>query len=163
MGTRPGDLDPSIVTHLVRTGSFSAEQIAEMLSKNSGLLALAGTSDFRDITSAASRGEEQALAALEVWAWRIRHYIGAYAAVLGGLDALVFTGGIGENSVEGRVLATQGLEFLGLTLDPSLNSEAQSDPRIVSLAGSSAVVMVIPTNEEREIAQQTALLVSSAR
>jgi acetate kinase len=163
MGTRPGDLDPSIVTHLVRTGSFSAEQIAEMLSKNSGLLALAGTSDFRDITSAASRGEEQALAALEVWAWRIRHYIGAYAALLGGLDALVFTGGIGENSAEGRVLATQGLEFLGVTLDHSLNSEAQSDPRSVSLAGSGAVVMVIPTNEEREIAQQTASLVSSAR
>jgi acetate kinase len=98
-----------------------------------------------------------------VWAWRIRHYIGAYAALLGGLDALVFTGGIGENSVEGRVLATQGLEFLGLTLDPSLNSEARSDPRIVSLVGSGAVVMVIPTNEEREIAQQTASLVSSAR
>jgi len=163
MGTRPGDLDPSIVTHLVRTGSFSAEQIAEMLSKNSGLLALAGTSDFRDITAAASRGEGQAIAALGVWAWRIRHYIGAYAALLGGLDALVFTGGIGENSVEGRVLATQGLEFLGLTLDPSLNSEARSDPRIVSLVGSGAVVMVIPTNEEREIAQQTASLVSSAR
>jgi len=163
MGTRPGDLDPSIVTHLLRTGSFSAEQIAEMLSKSSGLLALAGTADFRDITAAASRGEDQALAALEVWAWRIRHYIGAYAALLGGLDALVFTGGIGENSVEGRVLATQGLEFLGLTLDPSLNSEARSDPRIVSLVGSGAVVMVIPTNEEREIAQQTASLVSSAR
>ena len=163
MGTRPGDLDPSIVTHLLRTGSFSAEQIAEMLSKNSGLLALAGTADFRDITAAASRGEDQALAALGVWAWRIRHYIGAYAALLGGLDALVFTGGIGENSVEGRVLATQGLEFLGLTLDPSLNSEARSDPRIVSLVGSGAVVMVIPTNEEREIAQQTASLVSSAR
>ena len=163
MGTRPGDLDPSIVTHLLRTGSFSAEQIAEMLSKSSGLLALAGTADFRDITAAASRGEDQALAALGVWAWRIRHYIGAYAALLGGLDALVFTGGIGENSVEGRVLATQGLEFLGLTLDPSLNSEARSDPRIVSLVGSGAVVMVIPTNEEREIAQQTASLVSSAR
>ena len=163
MGTRPGDLDPSIVTHLLRTGSFSAEQIAEMLSKSSGLLALAGTADFRDITAAASRGEGQALAALGVWAWRIRHYIGAYAALLGGLDALVFTGGIGENSVEGRVLATQGLEFLGLTLDPSLNSEARSDPRIVSLVGSGAVVMVIPTNEEREIAQQTASLVSSAR
>ena len=163
MGTRPGDLDPSIVTHLLRTGSFSAEQIAEMLSKSSGLLALAGTADFRDITAAASRGEDQALAALGVWAWRIRHYIGAYAALLGGLDALVFTGGIGENSVEGRVLATQGLEFLGLTLDPSLNSEARSDPRIVSLVGSGAVVMVIPTNEEREIAQQTASLVSSGR
>ena len=163
MGTRPGDLDPSIVTHLLRTGTFSAEHVAEMLSKSSGLLALAGTADFRDITAAASRGEDQALAALEVWAWRIRHYIGAYAALLGGLDALVFTGGIGENSVEGRVLATQGLEFLGLTLDPSLNSEARSDPRIVSLVGSGAVVMVIPTNEEREIAQQTASLVSSAR
>jgi acetate kinase len=163
MGTRPGDLDPSIVTHLLRTGTFSAEHVAEMLSKSSGLLALAGTADFRDITAAASRGEDQALAALGVWAWRIRHYIGAYAALLGGLDALVFTGGIGENSVEGRVLATQGLEFLGLTLDPSLNSEARSDPRIVSLVGSGAVVMVIPTNEEREIAQQTASLVSSAR
>jgi acetate kinase len=163
MGTRPGDLDPSIVTHLLRTGTISAEHVAEMLSKSSGLLALAGTADFRDITAAASRGEDQALAALEVWAWRIRHYIGAYAALLGGLDALVFTGGIGENSVEGRVLATQGLEFLGLTLDPSLNSEARSDPRIVSLVGSGAVVMVIPTNEEREIAQQTASLVSSAR
>lgn len=163
MGTRPGDLDPSIVTHLLRTGTISAEHVAEMLSKSSGLLALAGTADFRDITAAASRGEDQALAALGVWAWRIRHYIGAYAALLGGLDALVFTGGIGENSVEGRVLATQGLEFLGLTLDPSLNSEARSDPRIVSLVGSGAVVMVIPTNEEREIAQQTASLVSSAR
>ncbi|MFT6973419.1 MAG: acetate kinase [Pontimonas sp.] len=163
MGTRPGDLDPSIVTHLVRTGNFSADYVAEMLSKNSGLLALAGTSDFREITAAASRGEEPALVALDVWAWRIRHYIGAYAALLGGLDALVFTGGIGENSAEGRVLATQGLEFLGVTVDPSLNFGVHSGARSVSLAYSGATVMVIPTNEEREIAQQTASLVSSAR
>ena len=163
MGTRPGDLDPGIVLHLLHTVGLSATECDELLTQHSGLLALAGTSDFREITQAALSGETRALAALEVWGWRIRHYIGAYAAVLGGVDAVIFTGGIGENSGHGRLLATKGLEFLGITIDPYLNSREARGARTISPAGAAVTVMVIPTNEEREIATQSADLISTAR
>jgi acetate kinase len=100
---------------------------------------------------------------LEVWAWRIRHYIGAYAALLGGVDALVFTGGIGENSGEGRLLATKGLEFLGISVDPYLNSRRSVEPRAISPSQSETSVFVIPTREEFEIALQTAALLGTSR
>lgn len=163
MGTRPGDTDVAVVSHLLRNAGLSLDQVDTMLNTESGLLGIAGSSDFRDITSRAEAGDEVALRALDVWAWRIRHYIGAYAALLGGLDALVFTGGIGENSVLGRREATAGLEFLGVALDPYLNERRSSSARYVSPSGASVAVMVIPTNEELEIATQVAAIVGQAR
>jgi acetate kinase len=163
MGTRPGDIDPAIVLYLIENTGMSPSQVADMLNKRSGLQALAGTSDFREVVSLSASGDENATLALEVWAWRIRHYIGAYAALLGGVDALVFTGGIGENSPVGRAMAVQGLEFLGLTLDRFANERASGEARIISPHGSASTVMVIPTNEELEIATKTHLLIGSAR
>lgn len=163
MGTRPGDTDPAVVTFLLDQGGYSAQEIHGLLNTESGLKGLTGSSDFRDITSRARSGDEEALLAMEVWSWRIRHYIGAYAALLGGLDAVVFTGGIGENSAEGRALALRGLEFMGVSLDSYLNSRPNSATRTISPAASPVSVYVIPTQEELEIARQTAALVSSPR
>jgi acetate kinase len=163
MGTRAGDLDPAIVTHLMSAGGMSVEEVEELLNTQSGLLGLAGTSDFRDITQRATAGEPTAVLALQVWAWRMRHYIGAYLALLGGLDALVFTGGIGENSSLGRERATEGLEFLGITVDRYLNGHSKNHPRFISPAGADVAVMVIPTNEELEIATQVHDVLAQAR
>ena len=101
--------------------------------------------------------------AMDIWSWRIRHYIGAYAALLGGIDALVFTGGIGENSAEGRALCVLGLEFMGVSIDSYLNARPNSKTRTISPSSSPVSVFVIPTQEELEIARQTAALVSSPR
>ena len=163
MGTRSGDLDPGVLTYLLGGEHMNVSQAQEMVTQHSGLLALTGSSDFREITSLAAGGDERALLGLEVWAWRIRHYIGAYAALLGGVDALVFTGGIGENSGEGRLLATQGLEFLGISVDPYLNSRRSVEPRTISPSQSETSVFVIPTREEFEIASQTAALLGTSR
>jgi len=163
MGTRSGDLDPGVLTHLLGGEHMNVSQAQEMVTQHSGLLALTGSSDFREITSRANGGDERALLGLEVWAWRIRHYIGAYAALLGGVDALVFTGGIGENSGEGRLLATKGLEFLGISVDPYLNSRRSVEPRTISPSQSETSVFVIPTREEFEIASQTAALLGTSR
>ena len=163
MGTRSGDLDPGVLTYLLGGEHMNVSQVQEMVTQHSGLLALTGSSDFREITSLAAGGDERALLGLEVWAWRIRHYIGAYAALLGGVDALVFTGGIGENSGEGRLLATQGLEFLGISVDPYLNSRRSVEPRTISPSQSETSVFVISTREEFEIASQTAALLGTSR
>ena len=163
MGTRSGDLDPGVLTHLLGGEHMNVSQAQEMVTQHSGLLALTGISDFREITSRAKGGDERALLGFEVWAWRIRHYIGAYAALLGGVDALVFTGGIGENSGEGRLLATKGLEFLGISVDPYLNSRRSVEPRAISPSQSETSVLVIPTREEFEIASQTAALLGTSR
>ena len=163
MGTRSGDIDPAVVPYLVRNAGMTSEEVDSLLNSESGLLGLAGSSDFRDVLSAAEAGSKEASLALGVWAWRIRHYIGAYAALLGGLDALVFTGGIGENSADARVRCVEGLEFLGVEIDNHLNRRDGSQSRIISPSGSSVAVMVIPTNEELEIALQTADVVRRAR
>ena len=109
---------------------------------------MAGTSDFREVLSAVDSENSDALLALRVWSWRIRHYIGAYAALMGGLDALVFTGGIGENSAEARLLCVEGLGFMGIEIDEYLNGRGASSARTISPAGEGVAVMVIPTNEE---------------
>jgi acetate kinase len=163
MGTRPGDVDPSVITHLLRTTELSLDDVDDLLNTGSGLLALAGTHDFREVTSRALAGDASASLALDVWAWRIHHYIGAYTALLGGLDALVFTGGIGENSAVGRTMATADLTFMGIDLDDVANAVVSSEPRVISSPGTSVTVMVIPTNEELEIARQSAQVLTRAR
>jgi acetate kinase len=155
MGTRSGDLDPAILTYLHREAGLDFDELDALLNKKSGLLGLTGEGDMRDVQAAASKGDEQAEAALAVYRHRIRHYIGAYLAQLGRLDALVFTAGVGENSVALRAQALEGLDGLGITVDAARNESKSRDTRYISPGGSPVAVLVVPTNEELEIARQT--------
>jgi len=155
MGTRSGDIDPAIPLYLAREHGYTIEQLDELLNKRSGLLGLSGRSDMRELVEAANAGDERATHALDVYVHRLRHYIGGYAAELGGVDAVVFTAGVGENSSYIRRRAIAGLDFLGLAVDPARNAEASREPRAISPAGSPAAVLVVPTNEELEIARET--------
>lgn len=155
MGTRGGDLDPGIVLHLLRAG-MSVDDVDEMLQRRSGLLGLAGSRDLRDVEAATEAGDARAILALDVAVHRLRSYIGAYAAVLGGLDALVFTAGIGQKSPRIRGAALAGLEFLGLRVDAARNDSPDGAVREVSPPGSAVPVLVVPTDEEQEIARQSA-------
>lgn len=163
MGTRCGDLDPAIVFHLLEHKEMSPAQVRELLNEKSGLLGLAGvgSGDLRDIIQAKERGDAQADRALLAFAYRLKKYIGAYTAVLGGLDALVFTAGIGENSPVARALACQGLEALGLALDESKNQASEKGPRQIQAEDSRVKVLVIPTDEELAIARQVVRLLET--
>jgi acetate kinase len=155
MGTRSGDLDPAILSYLNRRAGLGFAELDTLLNSKSGLLGLAGKGDMRDVQDAASAGDAVAEAALAVYRHRIRHYVGAYLAQLGRLDALVFTAGVGENSVALRGQALAGLEGLGITVDPARNASKSKDARYISPDGSPVAVLVVPTNEELEIARQT--------
>ncbi len=155
MGTRSGDLDPAILGYLHREARLDFDQLDELLNSSSGLLGLTGSGDMRDVQTKATAGDAEAEAALAVYRHRIRHYVGAYLAVLGGADAVVFTAGVGENSVALRGQALVGLEGLGIAVDPVRNAAKASDARYISPDGSPVAVLVIPTNEELEIARQT--------
>ncbi|MBF0673281.1 MAG: acetate kinase [Salinibacterium sp.] len=163
MGTRSGDIDAGVVFHLARQEGLSIDEIDVLLNRRSGLLGLTGTGDMRDVQEAASSGDETAQAALAIWRHRIRHYIGAYIAGLGGLDALVFTAGIGENNALLRRRALAGLEFLGIEIDPDRNELQSRAERFISPDGAPVAVLVIPTNEELEIARQAYALVEAGR
>ncbi len=156
MGTRCGDLDPAIVLHLMEHKGLSPAQAGDLLNKKSGLLGLTGgaSSDLRDIVPAMEAGDADAAVALEVFCYRIRKYIGAYAAALGGLDAVIFTAGIGENSPLVREMSLAGLEHLGLVLDRARNCQSGPGVREIQGEASPAKVLVIPTDEERAIAEQ---------
>ncbi|RZT60703.1 acetate kinase [Microcella alkaliphila] len=160
MGTRSGDLDPAVLVHLHRVAGLSVDEIDALLNKRSGLLGLTGRSDMRDVTDAAAAGDELAEAALAVWAHRIRHYVGAYLAQLGGLDAVVFTAGVGENAPALRARALAGLDHLGIRVDRFLNERPAKGARIISPALEGPKVLVVPTNEELAIARQAAQLVA---
>jgi acetate kinase len=161
MGTRSGDIDPALVLHLHRHADLSLDEVDELLNSQSGLLGLAGSADMRDVVAKASAGDASAELALEVYAHRVRHYIGAYHALVGPLHALVFTAGVGENSAAVRSRILRGLEHLGLTLDAERNESAELGIRVISKTGAAVQVLVVPTNEELEIAQQTAKLLGS--
>lgn len=151
MGTRSGDLDPGLLLYLLRTQDMTADALDDLLNTKSGLRGLSGASgDVRDLEAAAQAGDARAAFALDVFAYRVRKYIGAYAAALGGLDAVAFTGGIGKHSALMRTCICRGLEFLGLRLDP----ERADGPRL-SADDSPVAVWVIPTDEERQIARET--------
>ena len=155
MGTRSGDVDAGLVLYLLRTLNMSAEDVEQILNKKSGLLGLSGVSDdVRDLEKAAGEGNVHALAALEAFAYRTRKYIGAYAAALGGIDALIFTDKIGAHSFLTRSRICQGLDFLGLGLDPARNVDINSpEPAAIGI-GDGRRVWVIPTDEERQIARE---------
>ena len=155
MGTRSGDIDPAALIHLHRQAGLDFDDLDTLLNRRSGLLGLTGNGDMRDVQEAASRGDEVAEAALAVYRHRVRRYIGAYIAHLGGLDALVFTAGVGENNALLRRKVLAGLEFLGIEVDVDRNSLASKLARYISPAGAPVAVLVIPTNEELEIARQS--------
>jgi acetate kinase len=156
MGTRSGDLDPAILIHLHREAGMSFEDLDTMLNKQSGLLGLTGNGDMRDVQQKASDGDDVSEAALAVYRHRIRRYVGAYTAQLGGLDAVVFTAGVGENNALLRRRVLAGLEHLGIEVDPDRNDLSSHDARRISTDSSRVAVLVIPTNEELEIARQSA-------
>ena len=155
MGTRSGDLDPAVLFHLARRGGLDIDALDELLNRRSGLLGLCGRGDMRDVRNAAESGDAAARLALDTTAHRLKHYIGAYTAVLGGLDAVTFTAGVGENDVELREEVCAGLGVLGILLDPERNAVRSREPRVISTDDSPVTVLVIPTNEELEIARQS--------
>ncbi|WP_210480740.1 acetate/propionate family kinase [Naasia sp. SYSU D00948] len=161
MGTRSGDLDPAVVFQLARFGGLSLDELDNLLNKRSGMLGLAGSSDLRDVGRKADEGDERARVALDVYCHRIKHYVGAYLAVLGGADAVVFTAGVGENAPGIRAQSLSGLEGLGIAVDAARNRSGERGERRISPDGSPVAVLVIPTNEEVEIARQTAAVVSA--
>jgi acetate kinase len=154
MGTRSGDVDPALAGYLARVAGLSAEEYDRSLNRESGLLGLAGVSDFRALEERRRSGDAGAALAFDVTVHRIRKYVGAYAAVLGRLDALAFTGGIGEHSATLRAAVVDGLGVLGLRLDAAANAEGRPERR-VSAADSAVEVWVVPTDEEREIGRAT--------
>jgi acetate kinase len=155
MGTRSGDIDPGILFHLHRQAGMSVDQLDEMLNRRSGMVGLAGSGDLRDVQASAERGEPQAQLSLEVYARRIRQYVGAFYTYVDPLHAIVFTAGVGEHSAMVRGLALQGLQRLGIDLDEGRNTAQGGGIREISSAGSPVTVLVVPTNEELEIARET--------
>jgi acetate kinase len=160
MGTRAGDLDPGIVIRLLRELELSVDDLEHMLNHESGLMGLAGSKDMRVIEKLATRGDEAASVAIDLFAHRIRKYVGAYSAVMGGVDAIAFTGGIGQNSSRVRQLVSQRLEYLGAQLDEDRNRQTKvglDKPVVdISLLHSRTRLLVVATDEERMIAELTA-------
>ncbi|GAB7043692.1 MULTISPECIES: acetate kinase [Catenuloplanes] len=154
MGTRSGSLDPAIIFHLHRVGGMSLDEIDELLNKRSGMRGLAGVSDMREVESRRASGDEAATLAFDVYTRRIKELVGAYYAVLGRVDAITFTAGVGENSPTVRAAALAGLTGLGIEVDADRNAAPERGERIVSTEGSRVVVCVVPTDEELEIATQ---------
>ena len=161
MGTRSGDVDHSIIFYLASQLNYSIEEIKTMLDKDSGMLGLTGYSDLRDIQSAAENGDQNCVLALHMNAYRIKKYIGAYAAILNGLDTLIFTAGIGENSSRLRSMVCDQMDYLGIELDKDKNAAPSNDTRRIDSGKSGVNILVIPTNEELEIARQAFELMNS--
>ena len=159
MGTRSGSIDPSVISFLVEQHGYTIEQVDELLNKKSGVLGISGvSSDFRDVLAASEEGNERATLALEIFYYKVRTQIAAYAGAMGGVDAIVFTAGIGENSSITRKEILKGLEFFGFTINDEKNS-IRGEIQEISNEDSKVKVYVIPTNEELMIARDTAKLV----
>lgn len=159
MGTRSGDVDPALPAYLKRAAGHSADEIDDALNKQSGLLGLCGANDMREVWRRADAGDESAALAIEVYTRRIRKYVGAYYAVLGRVDAVVFTAGVGEHQARVRARALHGLERLGIAVDPARNEAPSREERVISPKGADLAVLVIPTDEELEIARQALRIV----
>jgi acetate kinase len=155
MGTRSGDLDPGLLPYLQRQAGLDADGLDELLNHRSGLLGLTGHTDFRDLDAAVEKGDEVACAAFDVYVHRLRKYVGAYLAVLGGADAVTFTAGVGEHNARVRRAVCQGLRPLGLVIDEERN---EAGTGLISADESATSVLVVPTNEELAIARKTAAL-----
>lgn len=161
MGTRAGDIDPSIVLYVMGKEELSLSEANTLLNKHSGLIGISGeSSDMREIEQAVKDGHKKAKFAFDIFCYRVKKYIGAYAAAMGGLDAIVFTGGIGENSSEVRSEVCKDLDFFGIELDPAKNNKKETD---LSTESSKVKILRIPTNEELVIALDTARIVSEVK
>ena len=155
MGTRSGDIDVGVIEFIANKHDMTVGEAVSMLNKKSGVLGISGvSSDFRDIEDAAAKGNERAQLALKVFEYDVRKLIGSYAAAMGGVDAIIFTAGVGENGPELREAITSGLEFMGVKLDAEKN-KVRGEERIISTEDSRVKVLVIPTNEELMIAMDT--------
>ena len=159
MGTRSGDIDPAIIFYLERVAKMSIDEIDASLNQDSGLKGLTGDSDLRDVLAKADSGDLAAIEALAIYQLRIKHYIGGYLAQIGKIDALIFTAGVGENSVAMRRQVVEGLSHLGLDLDIASNEVNSKAAREISPAGAAVKILIVPTNEELEIAMQTMSLI----
>ena len=161
MGTRSGDIDPAVLLYLMERHGYSAGELSELLQKKSGLLGLTGSRDMREVEAAAIAGDDNAALAIDMVAYRIRKYIGSYAAAMNGLDALIFTAGIGENSAMIRKASCMDMDFFGIRLDGEKNQAYRGGIDTVEAAGSKVKIWVVPTDEEYEITRQTYALVQS--
>ncbi|MEU6280359.1 acetate kinase [Streptomyces sp. NPDC047028] len=161
MGTRSGDLDPAVIFHLARVGDMSMDEIDTLLNKRSGLFGLCGDNDMREIRRRIDEGDEEAALAFDIYIHRLKKYIGAYYAVLGRVDAVAFTAGVGENAAPVRQAAVAGLDGLGLAVDGELNAVRGGEARLISPASARVALAVVPTDEELEIATQTYELVGN--
>jgi acetate kinase len=155
MGTRSGDVDPGLHAFLARQVGMSIDDIDTTLNKKSGMLGLCGATDFRDINELVGDGDEAATLALAVYTHRLLSYIGSYIAILGGVEAITFTAGVGENNPLLRAAIAKRLAFLGVTLDDTVNDTRSKEPRVISTPESSIAILVVPTNEELAMARET--------
>ncbi|MFB7912931.1 acetate kinase [Streptomyces sp. NPDC056061] len=162
MGTRSGDIDPAVTFHLVRVAGMSTDEIDTLLNRHSGLVGLCGDNDMREIRRRVEAGDERATLAFDIYVHRLKKYIGAYSAVLGRVDAVVFTAGVGENSGPVREAAIAGLDGFGLAVDADLNAVRSGEPRLISPDHARVAVAVVPTDEELEIAVQTFALIGQS-
>jgi acetate kinase len=159
MGTRSGSLDPAILSYMMEKKNISYEEVNKVLNRESGMLGLSGlSSDFRDLHKAAAEGNKRAQLALDVFNYEVKKYIGAYAAAMGGVDCIVFTAGVGENTPRVRAESCSGLEFMGVKIDKEKNERVGKEGEI-STEDSKVKVLVIPTNEELMIARETLELI----
>src|SRR5690606_34250906 len=154
MGTRSGNIDPSVIFYLVNQLGYDIAQVDTLLNKRSGMLGLTGFSDMRDILKAIDAGDKNAKLAYDMYAYRIKKYIGSYAAAMNGLDAIIFTAGVGENDPDLREMVCCDMEFLGITFNAEENKIRAKGLRELNLPDSRVKVLVVPTNEELEIAKQ---------
>jgi acetate kinase len=161
MGTRSGQLDPTVIFYLIDALGYSPDKVRGMLNKDSGLKGLSGSSDMRDVEAAVGQNDPHAILAVEMYAYRIKKFIGAYAAAMNGLDALVFTAGVGENDAAIRQMVCQDLDFLGIYPDPEKNRLPSTEAREINTPGSPVKIFVIPTNEELKIAADTLRVISA--
>ena len=161
MGTRSGDIDQSVIFYMMDELGYSSAEVKKILQEESGMYGLTGYSDLREIEMKAEEGDQRCILALKINAYRVKKYIGAYTAVLNGLDAIVFTAGIGENSDVLRKLICSNLGYLGIELDIDKNAMRRKDLREIQASESSVKILVIPTNEEIEIARQSYQLIEN--
>jgi acetate kinase len=160
MGTRTGDIDQSIIFHLVNQLGYSLNDVNIILNKKSGMLGLTGYSDMRDVKAEYNKGNKEAILAYEMYAYHIKKYIGSFTAVLNGLDAIVFTAGVGENDPLTRSLTSKNLEYLGIHLDEGKNTAGGKGIFEINTNDSPVKILVVPTNEELEIARQCYILLN---
>jgi acetate kinase len=164
MGTRTGDMDPAIILHIMAREELTLHESNTLMNKHSGLIGISGvSSDMREISAAAHKNNDNAKLAMDIYCYRLKKYIAAYAAAMGGIDALVFTAGVGENSAEVRALTCENLEFMGIKIDTKKNMNAVGKETDISTDDAAVRTLVVPTNEELVIARDTHRIVAAKK